>query len=333
MILIGEKKQFKANLHSHSTLSDGAFSPEELKRIYKERGYSILAITDHDCPYNHSALTEDDFLMLTGYEATVRVDPDNKYDIYAPEIHINLFAKEADNISLIDFAPIHCKHLLKNPEHFKNVPVFSTGEARIYGVDYVNKFVEKAKELGYICSHNHPSWSLEEDETVYKYQGFFSMEIRNYISREYNADLYEKLLRKGRKIFCHGADDNHNRPPLDSRYSDSFGAFTYVLADSLDYDSVFSALENGDFYASSGPVIHELKIEDGKAFIKTSPADSIWMYFGAKHKGLVYDESGDGIAEAVFEIPDDAPFVRFSVYDKNGGSADTRGFFREEFGV
>ena len=81
MILIGGKRQFKANLHSHSNLSDGTFSPEELKRIYKEKGYSVLAITDHDYPCDHSELNDDDFLMLTGYEATVRVDPDNKYDI------------------------------------------------------------------------------------------------------------------------------------------------------------------------------------------------------------------------------------------------------------
>ncbi len=333
MILIGGKKQFKANLHSHSNLSDGAFSPEELKKIYKERAYSILAITDHDYPCDHSELNDDDFLMLTGYEATIRVDPDNKYDIYAPEIHINLFAGEPDNVTLIDYAPHHCKYLLKNPEYFKSIPKADTGKPRIYGADYVNEFVKTANEVGYICSLNHPSWSLEEDETVYKYRGFFSMEIANYISREYNAALYEKLLKRGRRIFCHGGDDNHNREALDSRYSDSFGAFTVIEADSLDYASVFSALENGNFYASRGPVIHELRIEVDKAFIKTSPCDNIWMHYGAKHKGLVYDESGEGITEAVFEIPKDAPFVRFSAWDKNGKSADTRGYFRDEPGI
>ena len=330
MILIGAKKQFKANLHSHSTLSDGSLSPEELKRVYKENGYSILAITDHDYPCDHSELNEDDFLMLTGYEATVRVSPDNKYDIYAPEIHINLFAREADNITLIDYAPNHCKYLLKNGEYFKTVPQISTGGTRVYGADYVNKFVAAAKEAGYICSHNHPTWSLEEDETVYKYRGFFSMEICNYISREYNAALYEKVLRRGTRIFCHGSDDNHNRTPLYSRYSDSFGSFTVIEANSLDYGEVFTALENGDFYASRGPVIYELKLEGETAHLKTSPADRICMHFGAKHMGLVYDETGEGLTEVSFEIPKDAPFVRFSVWDKQEKSADTRAYFRDE---
>ena len=37
-----------ANLHLHSTHSDGVYSPAELVRIAKEEGYRALAITDHD---------------------------------------------------------------------------------------------------------------------------------------------------------------------------------------------------------------------------------------------------------------------------------------------
>ena len=37
-----------ANLHLHSTHSDGVYSPTELVKIAKDEGYSALAITDHD---------------------------------------------------------------------------------------------------------------------------------------------------------------------------------------------------------------------------------------------------------------------------------------------
>ena len=40
-------KQF-ANLHLHSTHSDGVYTPEELVRIAKSEGYRALALTDHD---------------------------------------------------------------------------------------------------------------------------------------------------------------------------------------------------------------------------------------------------------------------------------------------
>ena len=40
--------KFYANLHTHSTHSDGKYSPEELVKVAKDEGYKALAITDHD---------------------------------------------------------------------------------------------------------------------------------------------------------------------------------------------------------------------------------------------------------------------------------------------
>ena len=72
--------QYKANLHSHSNLSDGRLTPEELIRAYREAGYSILAITDHEASYDHTAASGPDFLMVTGYEAYIRPSPDCRLD-------------------------------------------------------------------------------------------------------------------------------------------------------------------------------------------------------------------------------------------------------------
>ena len=41
-------RYFKANLHTHTTVSDGKLSPEEIKQQYKDRGYQILCLTDHN---------------------------------------------------------------------------------------------------------------------------------------------------------------------------------------------------------------------------------------------------------------------------------------------
>ena len=61
-------KFYKANLHCHSTVSDGKLSPAELKKIYMEKGYSIIAYTDHDVMLPHFELQEENFLPLTGFE-------------------------------------------------------------------------------------------------------------------------------------------------------------------------------------------------------------------------------------------------------------------------
>ena len=39
---------YKANLHCHTTYSDGRKTPEQVKARYKGLGYSIVAYTDHD---------------------------------------------------------------------------------------------------------------------------------------------------------------------------------------------------------------------------------------------------------------------------------------------
>ena len=54
-------KQYRANLHSHTNLSDGTLTPEQMVQAYQEKGYSILAITDHEAPYDHTALSTADF--------------------------------------------------------------------------------------------------------------------------------------------------------------------------------------------------------------------------------------------------------------------------------
>jgi len=67
--LISETGNFyKANLHCHTTVSDGRMTPEEVKNAYKEKGYSIVAYTDHDVFIPHPELCDDDFLAMNGFE-------------------------------------------------------------------------------------------------------------------------------------------------------------------------------------------------------------------------------------------------------------------------
>ena len=40
--------RYRADLHTHSTASDGQYTPEQLAELAKERGLEVLALTDHD---------------------------------------------------------------------------------------------------------------------------------------------------------------------------------------------------------------------------------------------------------------------------------------------
>ena len=62
---------YKANLHCHTTCSDGRLSPEEVKELYKKLGYSIVAYTDHEIIRTHNELSDDKFLAITSSEYSI----------------------------------------------------------------------------------------------------------------------------------------------------------------------------------------------------------------------------------------------------------------------
>ena len=66
---------YRANMHCHTTVSDGYYSPEQIKEKYKEMGYSIVAYTDHELIKDQSHLTDDEFLAITSSEFSIN---DNK---------------------------------------------------------------------------------------------------------------------------------------------------------------------------------------------------------------------------------------------------------------
>ena len=108
------RKQYKANLHCHSILSDGNLTPEALKALYKSHGYDILAITDHERPHHHQQLAEPDFLLITGYECYIRPDKLGRYNPYNKEVHLNLFAREPQNTTMICYNETFCKYLRRD---------------------------------------------------------------------------------------------------------------------------------------------------------------------------------------------------------------------------
>lgn len=329
------KKQYKANLHCHSILSDGNKTPEELKELYKAQGYDILAITDHERPCSHTDLTDEKFMMLTGYECYIRNNPEGKYNAFAQEIHLNLFARDPENIKMICCNESYCRYL-KRDNALGTLFRVGSEKIREYTTEYINDYIKVAKEHGYIVAYNHPYWSMENEERVISYEGLFSMEMCNYSSYvtnhiEHNGALYDKLLMSGKKISCHGADDNHNKFPIDSPYSDSFGAFTMIYPEEFTYTGVINAMEQGQMYSSMGPIFNEISINGNKIHIECSGVKHIFMYMGSKTPYNVHASKGEVLTSADFEIHDKAKFIRISIKDQEGNWADTRGFFREEF--
>lgn len=323
-----EGKFYKANLHSHSTVSDGELSPEQMKKLYAENGYSIIAFTDHNRFVTHNELSDENFLALNGVENA------------ADETGKPRFYDRCCDVCYIALSPERTLHPFQKEEN-----VIGNGEFSPWQVSYcsrdVNRMIAAGKENGFFVTYNHPTWSLENYERYMSYAGMHCMEIFNYSSavdgyNEYNADIYDDMLRGGKKLFCIATDDNHNRAP-GTKHWDSFGGFTMIKAPSLRYEDVTNALIKGYFYASRGPVIRALWIDtdDMSLHIRCEKAKKIVFTRGGRRCRAVYAEElgTEYVDEVKFSVNPTDIYVRVTVFDEYGFTADTNAYFTEDLGL
>lgn len=302
---------YKVNMHSHSTLSDGKQTPEELKEAYMEMGYSAIAYTEHSNLHNLSHLTDDNFVAIVSYEMDMGRKDRAPFGYYegAPvewnhveQIHMNLYAKDPAQTERISVGDLRAEFSAKN----------------------INEAIRRAKEAGFLVVYNHPHWSLNNYELYSKLRGVDGIEIVNGASDrssdlDYSPLVYDEMSREGLRMpMCVGGDDNHG--------TQHFGlAWTMVKADALTYGDLISAFEAGNCYASTGPEIHELTYEDGVVRVKCSEAQGIFLTTIGRRKNCVLSEHGaPPVTEAAFRIFENDCFFRITVRDFAGKHANTR---------
>ena len=324
ILLDPNKKYFKANLHCHSTNSDGRATPEDIKREYKARGYSIVAFTDHDHVVDMSYLDDESFLTVTSAELSVW---DSEHLVWTPDTrgsipvtHLNLYAKDQHN----DITPFMDAELDKKcPDALRPQIKYDGNSERIYTPEWISSMVKKAHELGYLVSYNHPNWSIENATSYMKYDGFDFVEIHNTgcVKHGFANDerVLDDMLIGGKMIYCTAADDNHNIHGFDTPRSDSFGGFVMINAERLEYSEIMTALERGEFYASTGgPEILSLTREENVVTVTTTGASRIFLRTGGRRSGVKYAEDGELITEASFKLhPNDKTF-RLRLEDERG---------------
>ena len=325
--LIPESGNFyKANLHCHTKLSDGRLTPAQTKEVYKSHGYAIVAFTDHELLHDNSALTDDGFLALTGYEIAANgpasgVGPFNEEKC----VHLNLLGRDPHGVTHVCYHPDPvrwCDHegVADIAPHFGEITPHENTAA------WVNRVIREAREHGFIVAFNHPSWSCLNYEDYKDYEGFWGLELFNSgCDRAGNLDtpvVFDYFLRQGKFPFPLATDDNHGGlARVDVPGSDMLQGWVVVRAPRLDYDTVFAALERGDFYASTGPSFHELYVEDGAVHVSCSPVRRIWVNTAGRATFRAYP-AAEG------ELIDKAE-LRFAYKDEAGAwKTGARGYIR-----
>ena len=324
---------YKANLHVHTNVSDGQMTPEDIKRIYMEKGYSIVAYTDHEVMAPHPELTDNEFLALTATEISVN----DRYDCdfaFAKTYHLNIYSPYENKSSFRSFDKSQI--WLEKSLQYVTVEQSGCNYRRTYGTECVNEMIRMANEEGCLVSYNHPVWSQQNYSDYIGLKGLWGVELYNTAcARNGYVDSpkpLDDLLRVGERPFPLASDDAH-------LLNDCFGGFLMVRAGDLSYDSIFGALKRGDFYASSGPEFHEISIEDGKVKILTSPASFAYVSTDMRH---VYAKNAEeGLTtEFIFDINwymdlsrqmhDRPQYIRITLVDGAGNTAYSRAYFIDE---
>jgi hypothetical protein len=199
-----------------------------------------------------------------------------------------------------------------------------------HSLENTNELIRRAREAGFIASLNHPHWSLNTAGFYNGLEGLCAIEVINggcYRSSalDYAPHVMREMAWHGKRLVAIAGDDTH-------RPTHFYQAWTMFKAPELSHKAIIEALQRGDCYASTGPEIHELYVEEGVVHIKTSEAQGIFMATAGrgKHSKLVPFDSDERVTEAAFPLSEDDVFFHIIVRDMHGRPAATRIYYLDE---
>lgn len=334
-LLAPSQKWFRANLHCHTNISDGKLTPQEVKDLYKSRGYSVIAYSDHDQFVPHNDLTDDAFVAINSAEYAIGFGDFARLPVPAgcevswlhePCFHFNIFATDQG----ISETPGRDTIWGAQRNRFDGTDA-EKAEMAAFSYSKCNDLIAKCNDAGFLVQLNHPYWSLNTREDCLALEGLWALEILNYATQretgaEYCPMLFDDMLRhRGPGLFCTMDDDNHNPPSMPPE-EHSFGGSTFFAADELSYAAIADSMKKGRFFCASGlnpPRFEAVWIEDGRIHAEFSPVDlAILTGYGRFFR----QARGAGITSAEFDIPANEPYFRLTLIDRQGNFANTNAF-------
>ena len=328
--LIPERGQFyKVNMHCHTNISDGTRTPEQVKADYMAAGYSAVCFTDHEVLVGHAELTDENFVALNGYEVAIKQNEHEHTGPFMKVYHFNLIAPTPDTVEMVNFyatnpsCPGNCRKYIDEFARYS-----STIDHTEYNSEWVNAYLKGIADAGFLITYNHPVWSLQDARDYAPLRHLHAVEVINggcaRTLRDNTAIPYETILREGVRAVPVGGDDNHN-PAMTAL------AWTMIKADGLSYEALIDSYKKGYCYASEGPEIHSLTLEDGKIKIRTSPAARITLLTEGRCVRLAGGR-GQTVTEAEFDYQPEVfgKYFRIEVRDAEGYCAFSNAYYTDD---
>lgn len=341
------RKWYMGNLHTHSFWSDGDEFPEMIMDWYKSKGYDFVALTDHNILAQGEKWTVirkgriyeeafDKYLAKYGEEwvtykrDTGRVQVRLKtYDEYRTLFEDeNFLIIQSEEISdRFNGKPIHM-----NATNVKTKIEPQGGESMTDVMQRnVDAVLRQREETGIpMFPHiNHPNFHFAltaEDIIGLKGERFFEVfnghpQVFNYgdstrPGTEYMWDQINIAYHGKNQPFLFGlaTDDSHNYHLFGSQYSNAGRGWVMVYADSLNPASLIRAMEEGDFYATTGVILDRLDVREKSLHLDVKEEQGVKYkieFIGAtgqdQHTRVLKTVAGP---EASFELEDSYIFVR-----------------------
>lgn len=291
---------FKGNTHTHTLNSDGDSTPDEVVRWYREHGYQFLVLTDHNFLTSVDALNalhgaDQKFLVVKGEEVTDR------------------FGEKPLHINGLDVA--------------RTVP--PQGGQSV--VDVLQRNVDAIRQENGVPHINHPNfrWAITTDE-LQQVRNSTLFEVYNGHPQVNNLggggvpgleEAWDAILSSGKLLYGIAVDDAHAfKEPGNPDVAGPGRGWVMVRAARLDARLLLQALERGEFYASTGVVLEDIRA-DAKAVTVTVKPDAF-----AKYRIQFVGKGGRMLREvaaptATYEITGDEGYVRARVLESNGRMA------------
>jgi predicted metal-dependent phosphoesterase TrpH len=287
---------YRGNLHTHSTLSDGALDPGEVCRRYAEEGYDFICLSEH-------------FVGLFNYPIadTVPYRTDTFTTILGAELHTGSIANgEIWHVLAVglppDFEPPYA-------------PNFNAADSTESMPDLARRCVE----AGAFVAIAHPQWYNLTLADARQLDMAHAVEIYNHgcaveCDRPDGLAILDLLLTEGRRVTACATDDAHFKS------ADHFGGWVMVKAEDRESDALLAALKDGAYYSSQGPLLHDIEVGTKSVRIRCSPADRIMAVGKGASAKYVH---GFGMSEA--EIPlaafRDGGWLRVTITDSHNRRA------------
>lgn len=298
----------KGNTHTHTTESDGDTKPLEVAQWYKRHGYRFLVLTDHNVftnPATLSSLVDSTFLLVPGEEVTTSFEK--------KAVHINALA-----ITRV-IPPVKDSTLLGT----------------------IQRTVDNIRAENAVPHINHPNflWSIDS-ATLFRMKNDKLFEIFNGHPTVHNVgggdwpgleEVWDGLLSSGKRIYGIAVDDAHHfQGEFAADRANPGRGWVTVRSPALDTRALVTALEAGQFYASSGVALSDVMVSATALEVRIAQKGDFkytTQFIGQDGKVLATSKS----LTPRYELKGSETYVRAKVVDSGGGAAWVQPVFTSRF--